>query len=194
VRNTNLASAFVGRETYTLIEYVLAPYNVFHVHLSEGQNALAIRKEIIDSVVIRTKINFFTTIPAVILLFVAGIDFALLWGVLLFIFSFIPYVGFALATIPPAILGWFEYGPVGALAVVAVFLAINFVAEYVLFPRYAGRGLNLPPYVVLLSVVFWGWLLGALGSAHCSTDYITDPLIIEQLRRGTLAGRPSWRC
>jgi predicted PurR-regulated permease PerM len=125
---------------------------------------LAIRKEIIDFVVIRTKVNFFTAIPAVIFLFVAGIDFALLWGVLLFIFSFIPYIGFALATIPPAILGWLEYGPVGALAVVAVFLAINFVAEYVLFPRYAGRGLNLPPYVVLLSVVFWGWLLGALGA------------------------------
>jgi AI-2 transport protein TqsA len=125
---------------------------------------LAIRKEIIDFVVIRTKVNFFTAIPAVIFLFVAGIDFAFLWGVLLFVFSFIPYIGFALATIPPAILGWLEYGPIGAIAVVAVFLVINFVAEYVLFPRYAGRGLNLPPYVVLLSVVFWGWLLGALGA------------------------------
>jgi AI-2 transport protein TqsA len=83
---------------------------------------------------------------------------------LLFFFSFIPYIGFALATIPPAILGWLEYGPIGAIAVVAVFLVINFVAEYVLFPRYTGKRLNIPPYVVLLSVVFWGWLLGALGT------------------------------
>ena len=125
---------------------------------------LAIRKSILDFVIIRTKVNFITAVPAVIFLFVAGIDFAFLWGVLLFVFSFIPYIGFALAMIPPALLGYLEYGPIGAIAVVVVFLAINFVAEYVLFPRYAGKGLNLPPYVVLLSVVFWGWLLGVLGA------------------------------
>jgi AI-2 transport protein TqsA len=125
---------------------------------------LAIRKDILDFVVIRTKVNFITAVPAVIFLFIAGIDFAFLWGVLLFFFSFIPYIGFALAMIPPAILGWLEYGPIGAIAVVAVFLVINFIAEYVLFPRYTSKGLNIPPYVVLLSVVFWGWLLGALGT------------------------------
>ncbi|MGA7076635.1 MAG: AI-2E family transporter, partial [Halobacteriota archaeon] len=125
---------------------------------------LAIRKSILDFVIIRTKVNFITAVPAVIFLFVAGIDFAFLWGVLLFVFSFIPYIGFALAMIPPALLGYLEYGPIGAIAVVAVFLAINFVAEYVLFPRYAGKGLNLPPYIVLFSVVFWGWLLGVLGA------------------------------
>ncbi len=79
-------------------------------------------------------------------------------------FSFIPYIGFILATIPPALLGWIEYGPIGAIAVVVVFVVINFIAEYVLFPRYAGKGLNLPGYVVLLAVVFWGWILGPLGT------------------------------
>jgi predicted PurR-regulated permease PerM len=34
----------------------------------------------------------------------------------------------------------------------------------VLFPRYAGKGLNTPPWVVLVSVFFWGWLLGPLGT------------------------------
>jgi len=125
---------------------------------------LAVRKDVFDFVVIRTKVNFITAIPATAILFIMGIDFAVLWGVLLFFFSFIPYIGFALATIPPAILGWLEYGPIGAIAVVVVFLVINFVAEYVLFPRYTSKGLNIPPYVVLLSVVFWGWLLGALGT------------------------------
>jgi len=125
---------------------------------------LAIRKDVFNFVVIRTKVNLITAVHATVILFIMGIDFAVLWGVLLFFFSFIPYIGFALATIPPAIFGWLEYGPIGAIAVVAVFLVINFVAEYVLFPRYAGKGLNLPPYIVLLSVVFWGWLLGALGT------------------------------
>jgi predicted PurR-regulated permease PerM len=125
---------------------------------------LAVRKDVFDFVVIRTKVNLITAVPATVILFIMGIDFAVLWGVLLFFFSFIPYIGFALATIPPAIFGWLEYGPIGAIAVVAVFLVINFVAEYVLFPRYARKGLNLPPYIVLLSVVFWGWLLGALGT------------------------------
>ena len=125
---------------------------------------LAIRKDIHDFVVIRTKVNFFTAVPVTLILLIMGIDFAVLWGVLLFFLSFIPYIGFALAMIPPAILGWLEYGPIGAIAVVAVFLVINFIAENVIFPRYAGKRLNIPPYVVLLSVAFWGWLLGALGT------------------------------
>ncbi len=125
---------------------------------------LAIRKNVVDFVVIRTKVNAITAVPAVIFLLLAGIDFAFLWGVLLFVFSFIPYIGFIIATIPPALLGWIEYGPLGAIAVVAVFLIINFVAENVLFPRDAGKGLNIPAYVVLLSVVFWGWILGPLGT------------------------------
>jgi AI-2 transport protein TqsA len=109
-------------------------------------------------------VNAFMAIPATIFLIATGIDFALLWGALLFVFSFIPYIGFALATIPPALLGWVEYGPVGAIAVVVVFVVLNVIAEYVLFPRYAGKGLNIPAWVVLISVFFWGWLLGALGT------------------------------
>ena len=125
---------------------------------------LAVRRDLWNFVVIRAKVNAFMAIPATIFLVIAGIDFALLWGVLLFVFSFIPYIGFALATIPPALLGWVEYGPVGAVAVVLVFVILNVIAEYVLFPRYAGKGLNIPAWVVLVSVFFWGWLLGALGT------------------------------
>jgi predicted PurR-regulated permease PerM len=125
---------------------------------------LAVRQDLWSFLAIRTKVNAFMAIPATIFLVAAGIDFALLWGVLLFVFSFIPYIGFTLATIPPALLGWIEYGPIGAIAVVLVFVILNVIAEYVLFPRYAGKGLNIPPWVVLVSVFFWGWLLGALGT------------------------------
>jgi len=125
---------------------------------------LAVRQDLWNFLVIRAKVNAFMAIPATIFLVAAGIDLALLWGVLLFVFSFIPYIGFVLATIPPALLGWVEYGPIGAIAVVIVFVVLNIIAEYVLFPRYAGKGLNTPPWVVLVSVFFWGWLLGPLGT------------------------------
>jgi len=125
---------------------------------------LAVRQDLWNFLVIRTKVNAFMAVPATIFLVVAGIDFALLWGVLLFVFSFIPYIGFILATIPPALLGWIEYGPVGAIAVIIVFAVVNIVAEYWFFPRSAGKGLNIPAWVVLISVFFWGWLLGPLGT------------------------------
>ena len=52
-----------------------------------------------------------------ILLLVLGVPNALLWGLLSFFLSFIPYVGFILALIPPALLALITGGWVAALVV-----------------------------------------------------------------------------
>ena len=66
-----------------------------------------------------------------ILFLIVGIDFAVLWGILAFLLSFIPTIGFWLAAIPPTFLALLEFGPVTAVVVFLLIVLINGFAENV---------------------------------------------------------------
>jgi len=97
-------------------------------------------------------------------LLVLGIDYALTWAVLSFLFSFIPNIGIVMAVLAPATLALLEYGWLRALLVVAGFVAFNFLSDNVLKPRTMKSGLNISPLLTILSVIFWSWVLGAAGT------------------------------
>ena len=93
-----------------------------------------------------------------------GVDFAILWGILAFLMSYIPTLGFWLAAIPPSLLALLESGPTTAVLVFVGIVLINGFAENVVKPKYMGEGLNLSPFMVVLSVIFWAAVLGPLGA------------------------------
>lgn len=93
-----------------------------------------------------------------------GVDFAILWGILAFLLSYIPTIGFWLAAIPPTLLAFLESGPLVGLVVFLGIVIINGFAENVVKPRSMGAGLNLSPFVVVFSVIFWSAVLGPFGA------------------------------
>lgn len=95
---------------------------------------------------------------------ICGVDFALLWGLLAFLLNYIPTLGMFIATIPPVAVALIQFGPGGALLVLAGYLVINFTLGNFVEPRIMGRALGLSPLVVFLSMVFWGWLWGPVGA------------------------------
>ncbi|GEM_PF-388720 len=115
-------------------------------------------------VIIRTKINAATGFGVAVFFYFLGIEFALLWGVLTFILSYIPYIGLILAVIPALVLGYIHLGITGVVLIVVGVSLINFFAENVLFPSLAREGLKISPFVVLLSLAFWVFLLGPAAS------------------------------
>jgi predicted PurR-regulated permease PerM len=118
---------------------------------------------LIEYVVVRTKVNLITGTGTALFLAVLGVDFALLWGFVAFVLSFVPYIGLVVAAIPPTLLALIAFGPAGAVAVIAAVALIDAAAENLVLPRMAGRDLNLSPFVVLFSVVFWGIIFGVVG-------------------------------
>jgi len=42
-------------------------------------------------------------------------------------------------------------------------MVMQFVMGNVLEPQVMGRNLNLSPIIILLSLIFWGWLWGVVG-------------------------------
>lgn len=115
-------------------------------------------------VVLNTIFGLMAGIANTVLLLFVGVDLAIFWGVLSFLLSFLPNVGFVLALAPPALLALLQFGVARALVVVIGFTLLNFLIDNVIKPRYFGESLDISPAVVVVSLVFWGWLLGPVGA------------------------------
>jgi len=114
-------------------------------------------------VTITTWINFLVGLVNTIFLMIIGVDFAVLWGVLSFLTGYIPNIGFWIAAIPPVLLALLQYGIGKGLIVLVGFIVINGVVG-LLQPKMMGQGLNLSVLVVMVSLFFWGWVLGPMGA------------------------------
>ncbi|MDI5978150.1 AI-2E family transporter [Amycolatopsis magusensis] len=93
-----------------------------------------------------------------------GIPLAVLWGLLSFVTNYIPNIGFILGVVPPALLGLLSGGWGTTLAVVLVYLVLNFVLQSLVQPRYVGDAVGLSTVLTFVSLVFWAWVLGPLGA------------------------------
>jgi predicted PurR-regulated permease PerM len=109
-------------------------------------------------------INLLVGIADGILLWIMGVPYAVLWGILAWVLGFIPAVGFWIALIPPVLLAYSLYGTSTALIIFAGYVVINGTAANFISPRVLGKGLSISPLVVFVSVFIWGWLLGAIGA------------------------------
>ena len=97
---------------------------------------------------------------------VVGIASAVTWGALAFFLNFIPTIGSILAGIPPVMLALLQFYPNAwpAFWTLVAIVAINQVLGNIVTPRLMGDRLNLSPVVILLSLLFWGWLWGFVGA------------------------------
>jgi AI-2 transport protein TqsA len=93
-----------------------------------------------------------------------GIPVPLLWGLLAFITNYIPNIGFVIGLVPPAVLGLLEGGPGLCIAVIAVYCLVNVVIQTVIQPRIVGDAVGLSTTLTFVSLVFWAWVLGAVGA------------------------------
>ena len=113
---------------------------------------------------LKTLISLLTGVLVAVILWLFGVNFALLWGTLVFILNFIPTIGSIVATVPPIAITLFQYGSISkTLLVAAILIAVQIAVGNILEPKVMGRGLNLSPLVVLLSLIFWGWVWGIPG-------------------------------
>jgi predicted PurR-regulated permease PerM len=115
-------------------------------------------------ILVRLRLNLLTGLAFGLFLWIIGVDYALLWGIITVFLSFVPYVGLVLAAIPPVVLALAERGWVWALVVIVAVTAINFTVENVLAPQMTGKTLSLSPAVVFVAFLFWIWILGPVGA------------------------------
>lgn len=111
-------------------------------------------------------ISFTTGFFVWLALTIINVDFAVTWGLLAFFLNFIPTIGSIAASIPPILLALVQFYPSfgPGIATAIALLSIQMVIGNGVAPKVMGDKLNLSPVVVLLSLIFWGWLWGITGA------------------------------
>jgi AI-2 transport protein TqsA len=113
---------------------------------------------------VTTVIGLVIGIIDTVVLALLGIPAALLWGMLVFVTNYVPYLGFWIGLAPPALLALLVGGGPLLAVVVIVFLVINFVLTSLVQPYFIGDAVGLSVTVTVVALVMWGWLLGPVGA------------------------------
>src|SRR5215211_3165670 len=129
-------------------------------------------RNVVRQLGLRAIVNLVTGAGVTILMFVLGVDFPLMWGILTFFLSFIPWIGLPLAVAPAVVLALAEHGLERALLVIAGVIVINVLAENLVSPMLMGRGLSLSPTFLFIGFIFWAFILGGPGA------FLAAPLTI----------------
>jgi AI-2 transport protein TqsA len=112
---------------------------------------------------IKTAISLATGTLVALWLWVIGVDFPVLWGMLAFLLNFVPNVGSLIAAIPAILFTMLQLGPWSAALAAGGYLTVNITLGNLVEPHLMGRRFGLSTLVVVVSLVFWGWLWGPVG-------------------------------
>jgi predicted PurR-regulated permease PerM len=112
---------------------------------------------------LKSVISLLTALLSYFVLVAAGLNFAEFWAVLIFALSFIPYLGALLSVAVPSLLALVQFGTPGPFLAVLAGLTLVQFAINIFEPRLLGRGLNISPVVMLLSLAVWGSIWGIIG-------------------------------
>ena len=110
---------------------------------------------------VNTVFGLVTGLVDSVMLAVLGVPLALLWGLLVFITNYIPYIGFWIGLVPPVLLALLTGGWELAAVVFALYTVVNFVLTSVIQPKYVGDAVGISVSLTLRRA----GLLG-LGARH----------------------------
>ncbi len=113
---------------------------------------------------IKTVVSLATGVLLGIWTWALGVESPVLLGLIAFILNYVPTIGSVLASVPAMALALIQYDIQHALIVAIGYAAVNVVFGNWLEPTLMGRRLGLSTLVVILSLVFWGWLWGPVGA------------------------------
>ncbi len=112
---------------------------------------------------IKTLMSLLVGILAGLWVWLLDVQYPLLWGLTAFLCHYIPNLGALIAAVPPVLLTALERGMAPALLVGLGYLVINTGVGNFLEPSLMGRQFGISTLVVVLSLIFWGWVWGPVG-------------------------------
>ena len=138
-----------------------------------------IRDDIQKYITIKVITSSLTGILSYIILRIADVDFAGVWGLLIFLLNFIPTIGSIIATIFPALIALAQSDGYTLFLVVLFGIgALQVCIGNILEPRLMGSSFNLSPIIILLNLALWGYIWGIPGMFLCVPFLIIVTIIL----------------
>lgn len=111
-----------------------------------------------------TLINIGLGLCVALMLYLFGLPNPLLWGGMVTLFNFVPYIGASVSLLVLTFVALLSFAhPLHALAVPAGFLCLALLEGQLVTPSLLGKRLDLSPVLVFVSVLVWGWMWGVVG-------------------------------
>ena len=112
-----------------------------------------------------TCINFGLGLVTAIAMHLIGMPNALLWGVMVALFNYVPYVGAAVSGTVLTIVAFLTFDDMSdVLLVPLVYFTLETIEGQFITPILTGRSLTLNPVMIFLSMLLWAWIWGVVGA------------------------------
>ncbi len=112
----------------------------------------------------KSLISLGTAMTSMFFVLIFRVDFVIMTGLLIFTLNFIPNIGSIIASGFPILICFLQYGFGWRFLGLASFMIMTQMTfGNIIEPNLMGERLNLSPIVVLLSLIFWGWVWGPVG-------------------------------
>lgn len=124
-----------------------------------------ISKQVSKYLLLKALISFFTGVCFYLIAFCTGMEVPLMYGVLAFVFNFIPSIGSIIVTLVTIAMSVVQFAPQwGPIVVVTIGTVMTqMILGNIIDPKLQGGQLNLSPVVILVALSVWGYIWGIAG-------------------------------
>ena len=132
-----------------------------------------------------TIVNIAMGLTVALILYFIGMESPLMWGGIVAVLNYIPYLGPIASAFLLAVGGLMVFSdPWYALLPAASFIAVHLIEANIVTPTLVGRRLTINPLMILLALSFWAWVWGTTGAL------LAVPLLIIFRTIFAAAGKP----
>ena len=136
-----------------------------------------------------TVINICLGTVLTLALWLVGMPTPMMWGGLVALLNYVPYLGPIAAAGLLAVGGLMAFVDVGAAAVpVAIFVGIHLIEANFVTPMIVGRKLTINPLLILVALSFWGWVWGTIGALLAVPLLIILKTVLDAAGKPDIAG------
>ncbi|MGG7073702.1 AI-2E family transporter [Campylobacter sp. 9BO] len=156
---------------FLLITFMLFEKHIFVQKVKYFASKNTSAQHIVDTFISNLKrylaIKFLASFATGVIIWIGlnmlGVAYAPLWGVVAFVLNFIPTIGSIVAALPAILVTLLLNDFATVFWVILLYLGTNIIIGNLIEPKFLGRGLGISTLVVLLSLLFWGFLFGIGG-------------------------------